>query len=155
MVRRKLAGYAASFQSLKSAFSDLAQAELAALGDDLSRSGRRLAGALLLLVSALFCLFWALGLLVYLGVEVAGLWLPRWAAVAVVLGLVLLIVAALAWIGWRRLQRLEAPTVLVQRRWKSHRDWWLEQFPQPPPAGRSGSAGRADTPGESGPAADA
>ena len=139
MARRLLAGWSASLQALGGAFADLARAELAALGDDLSRSGKRLGGALLLLAAALFLLFWALGLLVYLGVEVAGLWLSRWAAVTVVLGVVVLVMAVLASVGWHRIKRLEAPSAMLQRRWTSHRDWWLEQFPEAMP--RAGSAG--------------
>jgi cytochrome c biogenesis protein CcdA len=127
--RRLLAGWSASLQALGSAFSELVRAELAVLGDDFTRSGRRLGGALLLLAAALFVLFWAIGLTVYLAVEVAHQWLPRWAAAAVVLAVVLLLLALLAAVGWRRLKCLEAPTAMMQRRWSSHRDWWLDQFP--------------------------
>jgi uncharacterized membrane protein YqjE len=129
MARRLLAGWSSSLRALGGAFSELVGAELSALGDDLSHSGRRLGGALLLLASALFVLFWAVGLTVYLAVEVAHQWLPRWAAAAVVLGVVLLLMALLAAIGWRRLKRLEMPAALVRRRWASHRDWWSDQFP--------------------------
>ena len=125
---RLLAGWSASLQALGGAFSELVGAELSALGDDLSRSGRRLGGALLLLGAALFVLFWAVGLTVYLAVEVAHQWLPRWAAAAVVLAVVLLLMAVLAAIGRQRLKRLEAPSVMVRRRWSSHRDWWIDQF---------------------------
>lgn len=107
----------------------MVHAELSALGDDLSRSGRRLGGALLLLASALFVLFWAVGLAVYVAVEVAHLWLPRWAAAAVVLAVVLLLMAVLGAIGWWRIKRLEGPSVMLQRRWSSHREWWEDQFP--------------------------
>ena len=126
--RRLLAGWSTSLQALGGAFSELVGAELSALGDDLSRSGRRLGGALLLLGSALFVLFWAVGLMIYLAVEVVHQWLPRWAAAAVVLAVVLLLMALLGAIGWRRLKRLEAPSVMVRRRWSSHRDWWVDQF---------------------------
>jgi len=146
---RLLAGWSASLQALGSAFSELVRAELAAAGDDLSRSGRRLGGALLLLTSALFVLFWAVGLAVYLAVEVAHLWLPRWVAAAVVLGVVLLLVALLAAIGRRRLKRLEAPTVMMQRRWSSHRDWWLAQFPAAGSEDRGGEGAARTESGES------
>lgn len=126
---RLLAGWSRSLQALGGAFSELVGAELSALGDDLSRGGRRLGGALLLLASALFVLFWSVGLAIYLAVEVAGRWLPRWGAVAVVLGVALLLIALLAAIGRWRLKRLEGPSVMVRRRWTSHRDWWLDQFP--------------------------
>ena len=129
MPRRLLAGWNASLRALGAAFGELMQAELSALGDDLSRSGRRLGGALLLLAAALFALFWGFGLLVYLAVEVAHLWLPRWAAAAVVLGVVLLVTALLAAIGRRRIQRTEWPAETLRRRWLSHREWWAGQFP--------------------------
>ncbi len=126
-------------QALGHAAGELAQAEWAALRDELARSGRRLAGALLLLAGALFTLFWALGLVLYLAVEVADHWLPRWGAVASVLGAALLVLLLLAWLGWRRLERLEGPAVIVGRRWRSHRRWWDEQFPSGGPLGRRGS----------------
>ncbi len=122
-------------QALGGAFSELARAELAALGDDFSRSGRRLGGALLLLAAALFGLFWAIGLAIYLAVEVATRWLPRWGAVGAVLAVALLVVVLLAAIGWRRLRRLESPAELLERRWTSHRDWWQDQFPAGRPGG--------------------
>jgi hypothetical protein len=141
---RILAGWRSSLQALGGAFGELAQAELAVLGDDFSRSGRRLGGALLLLAAALFGLFWAIGLTVYLAVEVATRWLPRWGAVAAVLAVVLLVVALLAAIGRRRLRRLEGPSALLERRWASHRDWWQEQFPTARPGERPGGAAAAE-----------
>ena len=152
MAPRLLAGWGASLQALGGAFSELVQAELAALGDDLSRSGRRLGGALLLLASALFVLFWGIGLLIYLAVEVAHQWLPRWAAAAVVLAVVLLLMVVLAAIGRRRLQRLETPTAMVRRRWESHRAWWTDQFPEAgdePRRGGPAAGPDADGPDES------
>jgi uncharacterized membrane protein YqjE len=148
VARRLLAGWGASLQALGGAFSELVGAELAALKEDLSRSGRRLGGALLLLAAALFVLFWAVGLAVYVAVEVVHQWLPRWAAAAVVLGAVLLIMAVLAAVGWRRLQRLESPTVMMQRRWTSHRSWWLEQFPVAGPEEPPGEAASDTGPDE-------
>jgi uncharacterized membrane protein YqjE len=147
--RRSLAGWGASLQTLAGAFNDLVRAELAALGDDLSRSGRRLGGALLLLASALFVLFWAIGLTFYVAVEVVHQWLPRWGAAAAVLGVVLLLMAILAAIGWRRLRRIEAPQELLQRRWQSHREWWLEQFPSARPDAPAGLAEDPSPPDES------
>ena len=129
MAPRFLAGWSSSLQALGVAFGELVGAELTAFQDDLSRSGRRLGGALLLLAGALFALFWAIGLAIYLAVEVADQWLPRWVAAAVVLAAVLLLVTLLAAIGWRRLNRLEGPAVIARRRWQSHRRWWLDQFP--------------------------
>ncbi len=150
MRRRSLAGWGASLQTLAGAFNDLVRAELAALSDDLSQSGRRLGGSLLLLASALFVLFWAIGLTFYVAVEVAHQWLPRWGAAAAVLGVVLLLMAILAAIGWRRLRSIEPPQELVERRWRSHREWWLEQFPSARPKAAAGSADDAGSPHESG-----
>lgn len=148
MARRLLAGWGASLQALGGAFSEVVQAELAALGDDFARSGRRLGGALLLLALALFVLFWAVGLLIYLAVEVAHQWLPRWAAAAVVLAVVLVLMFVLALVGRRRLKRLEVPTATIRRRWESHRSWWSEQFPA---AGSEPGTGERATGSGSGP----
>ena len=145
---RLFAGWSGSLQALGAAFGDLVRAELAALGDDLSRSGKRLGGALLLLASALFVLFWAIGLLVYVAVEVTHQWLPRWAAAAVVLAGVRLLMAVLGAVGWRRLKRLEPPTEMVRRRWTSHRDWWLDQFPAARPGEASEPVVGGDGPDE-------
>ena len=133
MPRRLLAGWSSSLQALGAALGELLGAELAAFKDDLSRSGRRLGGALLLLGGALFALFWAIGLAIYLAVEVTHLWLPRWAAVAAVLAAVVLLLTLLAASGRRRLSSLEDPAAMAQRRWQSHRRWWLEQFPAADP----------------------
>lgn len=148
MPRRIVAGWTASLQALGGAFSELVRAELAVLGEDLSRSGRRLGGALLLLAVALFVFFWSVGLAVYLAVEVVHRWLPRWSAVAVVLAVVLLVAALLAAIGWHRLKSLEAPSVMVKRRWSSHRTWWLEQFPVADTEERRGADVAPDEAGE-------
>lgn len=140
MRRGILVGWRSSLQALGGALGELVRAELEALGDDFSRSGRRLGGALLLLASALFVLFWAIGLTLYLAVEVADQWLSRWAAVAVVLGVALLLTAVLAAVGWHRLRRLETPSELLERRWQNHRAWWLEQFPEARPDGTAAAA---------------
>jgi uncharacterized membrane protein YqjE len=149
MAPRFLAGWSSSLQALGVAFGDLVRAELDALGEDLSHSGRRLGSALLLLAGALFALFWALGLAVYLAVEVAHLWLSRWAAAAVVLAVVLLLLSLLALVGWRRLQSLESPAVTFRRRWQGHRRWWLDQFPAADEsADRQGDVALGEEPGE-------
>ncbi len=144
-------GWGSSLQAVGHAAGDLLRAELEALADDLRRTGRRLGGALLLLAGALFTLFWVLGLALYVAIEVVHRWLPRWAAAAVVLGVALLVLAALAALGWQRLRRLEAPTATVRRRWRSHRRWWHEQFPPPEgdePIGVSGPRRAPDSSAE-------
>ncbi len=118
------ATWAKSARAVGEASYGLLQAELTALGDDLKRSGRRLGGVVMLAAGALFTLFWTLGLLLYLAVELLDRWLPRWGAVATVLAAALLLAAVLAWIARRRLERLESPAEAARRRWRSHRDWW-------------------------------
>ena len=48
------------------AFGDLARAELAAIADDLGRSGSALVRALIVAAVAAACAFWTLGLAIYL-----------------------------------------------------------------------------------------
>lgn len=123
-MKARSAGWVDHFRSLGSAFLELLRAELAALGQDMGRSGRTLLRAVLLLLVALFVLFWGLGMVAFVGVEVLALWLPRWGAALTVLGSLLLVALALAAVGWWRLRRLELPAATVRRRLEDHREWW-------------------------------
>ncbi len=103
---------------------DLARAEYDAASSEIRGSGRALAKALLLLLIALFALFWAIGAGALVVVEVGSLWLPRWAAGLVVLALFLLAGLIFAVVARRRLGRIEPPAETVRRRLNEHRDWW-------------------------------
>ncbi len=117
-------GWADLLRSLGRAFQDLLRSEMAALGEELAGSGRRLAVIAGLFLVALFGLFWSVGLLVFVGVEVLSLWMPRWAAALAVFGAVLLLAGILWAVARRRIQRLESPATTVRRRVADHVEWW-------------------------------
>jgi hypothetical protein len=77
-----------------------------------------------LFLLALFGLFWALGLLAYISVEVLALWLPRWTAALGVFFLVLVITLVLVGVARQRLRKLEKPASTVRRHVSEHVDWW-------------------------------
>ncbi len=122
---RRSAGWADLLRSLGRAFQDLVRSELAALGEELSGSARRLAVIAGLFLLALFGLFWALGLLAFFAVELLVLWgTPRWAAALGVFGVALLAAGILAAVAWSRLRKLEKPGETVRRRVAEHVAWW-------------------------------
>ncbi len=110
------------------AFLGLLRAEAEALLRDFGESGRALARVTLLAALAGAVVFWSLGLAIQLGVEVAALWLPRWGAVAVVLGVFLLLAGGLAALAVARLRRIEKPSETVRRRLEENRSWWRERI---------------------------
>ena len=107
------------------AFLALLRAEVEALVADFGRSGRALARALVLAAAAGAVLFWALALVLYLAIELLALVLPRWGAVAVVLGLFLAAAALLVALRARPLRRRsKAPRARCGRRLDDSRRWW-------------------------------
>jgi hypothetical protein len=138
-----------AFRQVGLSFADLARAELAALAEDLGRSGGALVRALLVAAIAGAFAFWTLGLLVYLAIELLTLVLPRWGAASVVAGVFLIATAALAFVVRRRLAAIEPPAATVQRRLEDSRRWWRSRV-APPDAEPDAEAG-ADEPEEGGP----
>ena len=120
---------------LREALGELYAAEADALSRDLTRWGKGFVGALLLALAALALGFWLLALLVGLMVAVLAIWLPVWAATLITFGVLLIAVAALGWVAWKRLQELGGPLARVQRRWRDHWDWWNERVLYAPEAG--------------------
>ena len=106
------------------AFGDLARAELAAIADDLGRSGSALVRALIVAAVAAACAFWTLGLAIYLAVEVLARWLPRWGAVGIVWTLSLLATVILLLVLRARLKAIEPPAETVRRRLEDSRRGW-------------------------------
>jgi hypothetical protein len=123
---------------LREAVGELYAAELAALSRDFGRWGKALVVALVLAAAALFLLFWLLATLVGTVVAALAVWLPVWGAMLVTAGLLLLLVALLGYLAWRRLQRLGGPLALVGRRWRDHLDWWQDRVLQEPLDGEEG-----------------
>ena len=127
-MKRLLEEKAESFGALGRAAVDLARAEGEALSGELKGSGRILGRSALLVLLALFSLFWALGALAFLAVELLALHFPRWGAVLLVLTFLLLSAFLLAAIGWSRIKRLEKPAAIVSRHWSEYRDWWAGRW---------------------------
>ena len=126
-IRRRGREWQDRLLTLREAIGELYAAESDALSRDLAQWGKGLAGALLLLAAALALGFWLLAVLVAFLVALLALWLPLWGAILIAAGLLALIVATLAMVGWKRLQALGGPLAKVQRRWRDHLDWWQER----------------------------
>jgi Putative Actinobacterial Holin-X, holin superfamily III len=119
-----MAGWIDLFRSLGESLLEVWRAELATLQEDFQRSGRYLGMALGLLGGAVVLLFWIVGLLLFVLIALLHVWLPWWGASLIVLLLFLLATATLAWLGVRRLRKVESPVETVRRRVDSHLDWW-------------------------------
>ena len=150
---------------LSEAGLDLVRAEYGVVSSEVRRAARRLAKALLLLLIGLFALFWAIGAVALVVLELGSLWLPRWGAALVDLGLFLVLGLLFAVVARRRLRGIEYPIETVRRRLSEHRDWWdrkiAEVVPsQPGPHGSRRARGTApasagpDQPAEYSPSAE-
>ena len=125
---RNLGKLSENAQELGQAALELARAEAAAFSGELRISSRAFLRILLLFAVCLFILFWALAVLVFVGVEVGALWLPRWAAGLAVLGLLMVAVLAVGGLAWYRLRRLETPMTMARRRFDDHLEWWQRRI---------------------------
>lgn len=119
-----MAGWIELFRSLGESLLEVWRAELATLQEDFQRSGRYLGSALGLLGAALVLLFWIVGLLLFVLIALLHVWLPWWGASLIVLLLFLSAAGLLAWLGARRLRKVENPVETVRRRMDNHLDWW-------------------------------
>lgn len=126
-LRRRGREWKGRLLDLREALVELYAAEGDALSRDLARWGKALAFALLLLVAALMVGFWLVAVGVSFLVALLSVWLPLWGATLTTAGLLALLVAGLAMVGWRRLQALGGPLERVQRRWRDHVSWWQER----------------------------
>ncbi len=120
-------GWGARIRDVGEAFLAVVRAEVAALAGDLGRSGRALVGALVWALAAAALLFWTLGLLIYVAIELLALQLPRWGAASIVLGIFALASALLLMSVRRKLSAIEPPDVTVRRRMAENRRWWSER----------------------------
>lgn len=118
------AGWLARAQNLGSAYFAVLRAELAAALQELNDSGRSLLRAAILFTVTLALGFWTVGLLVYFMIEMLALWLPRWGAVGIVFGLFVVGTLAFAAASVARVRRIEAPTAMLERRFRDHAAWW-------------------------------
>ena len=123
-MKRRLEELSANASALGQAGLELAKAEAKALSGELKLSSRTFLRIVLLFAGCLFALFWALAVLIFVGIEVGALWMPRWGSALVVLGLLLLLALVIGSIAWRRLRRLDSPAKTVRRRLADYLDWW-------------------------------
>ena len=136
-----MTGWIELFRSLGESLLEVFRAELEALQQDFSRSGRHLGVALGLLGAAAVLVFWTVGLLLFTLVLVLDIWLPLWAAALILLGLFALVTGLLAWLGVRRLREVENPVDNVRRRMDDHIDWWQHSLlAEPRPVGATETA---------------
>jgi len=117
-------GWIDLFRALGSSLIEVFRAEVDALKEELARSGHHLARGLALLAAAFFILFWTLGAMLFAAGAVLAIWLQPWAAALIVTGVFLATAALLAWLGMRRLSRIENPMDSVRERLDDHLDWW-------------------------------
>lgn len=118
------AGWLARAQNLGSAYFAVLRAELAAALQEVNESGRSLLRAAILFTVTLALGFWTVGLLVYFLIEMLAHWLPRWGAVGIVFGLFVVGTVAFAVASVARVRRIEAPTAMLERRFRDHAAWW-------------------------------
>lgn len=123
-----MASWSEQFRSLGQALLEVVRAELAELQGELAVTGRQLGIALGLFAAAAVVGFWTVAALIYFLIHLLALWLPLWAAAGVVMLLLLAAIALLGWLGYRRLQRVENPAETVRRRLDDHQDWWRHRM---------------------------
>ena len=111
-------------RTLGGAFIEVLRAEVEALRADVSLSARRLGVALALFGLAAVVAFWLIGVLLFALVAVLAIWLPVWGASLVLVLLLLLITAGIAWAAMRKLRAFEGPASTVRRRLADHLAWW-------------------------------
>ena len=131
-------GWLGMLHSLNRSLLAVWRAELAALFDDLSSSGRRLRSALLLLALAGSLFVLLIGTLVFTAIAALSVVMPLWGAALTVAGVLALAVAIVAGLGMARLRTVESPASTVRRRVDDHLDWWNRRL----------SSGRREIDGE-------
>lgn len=115
-----------AFHALGSAILGLLKAELEALEKELARSGKNLGLGVGLLAAAAAFGFWTLGIATYFLIHLLAIWLELWAASLIVTLVFAAVVAGLAFVGLRKLRKLENPVTTVRRRVEDHVDWWQD-----------------------------
>jgi hypothetical protein len=127
-VGKRISSWVELFQSLREAFVGVIEAEVSSLRLDFELSKRQLVRAIGLAAGAIFVVFWAIGVVVFLLIQVAGLWLPLWAAALVVLAFLVITCMALLVAARGSLRRIEAPKALIRRHVRESMDWWEDEI---------------------------
>lgn len=125
---RRIDSWIELLQSLREALIGVMQAEVRSLRIDFELSKRHLGRAVGLAVVAIFVVFWVIGVLVLLLIQVAGIWLPAWAASLVVLVFLAILAMALFAGAKSNFQRIEAPKAMIRRHVQDHMDWWEDEI---------------------------
>jgi len=129
-----MGGWIDKFRSLGESLFAVLRAELAALQEDLTRSGRHLGVALGLMGGALIIFFWMTGLLIALLIAVLCIWLKLWAATLIVFLLFAAGGGLLVWLGLRQMKKVENPAETVRRHVDEHIDWLQNNLLRETPA---------------------
>ncbi|MGB5162774.1 MAG: phage holin family protein [Thermoanaerobaculia bacterium] len=145
---KRISSWVELFQSLQEAFIGVVQAEVSALRLDFELSKRRLVRAIGLAAAAIFVIFWAIGVVVFLLIQVAGQWLPLWAAALVVLALLVIAGVALVAAARGSLQQIEAPKAMIRRHVQESMDWWEDEIMPTSDVEKKGSLPAGDIPPE-------
>jgi len=133
-----------TFRALGSAVLGLLKAELEAFEHDVARSTKQAAIGIGLFVAAGAFGFWTLGVATYFLIQLLALWLPLWGASLVVTLAFAAVVAVLALIGSRKLQRWENPLTTARERMDDHIEWWQDRVFAPGGEARPIGAGQRD-----------
>jgi uncharacterized membrane protein YqjE len=127
-VGRRIESWIELLQSLREAFIGVMQAEVRSLRVDFELSKRHLGRALGLSAVAIFVVFWVIGVMVLLLIQVAGIWLPAWAASLVVLVFLAILAMGLFAGAKSNFERIEAPKAMIRRHVQEHMDWWEDEI---------------------------
>ena len=125
---RRIESWIELLQSLREAFIGVMQAEVRSLRVDFELSKRHLGRALGLSAVAIFVVFWVIGVMVLLLIQVAGIWLSAWAASLVVLVFLAILAMALFAGAKSNFERIEAPKAMIRRHVQEHMDWWEDEI---------------------------
>ena len=125
---QRISSWVELFQSLQEAFIGVVQAEVRSIRADFELSKRLLARAIGLAAGAMFVVFWAIGVVVFLLIQVAGLWLPLWLATLVVLAVLVVVGVVLVAAARGSLRRIEAPKAMIRRHVQESMDWWEDEI---------------------------
>lgn len=118
-------GWLDLFRSLGEALLDVLRAELAVIWEYWRIWGRNWLVAAVLFVMVLFLTFWLSGLLVVALVHgvMAGFGLELWQAALATAAALLLVMTAIAGVGWVLAKRPENPVATLRRQLDEHRTW--------------------------------
>jgi membrane protein implicated in regulation of membrane protease activity len=112
------------FRDLGQSLLTVIRAEIAALGEELSDSARQAGMGAGFFAAAGALAFWTLGVGTYALVQLAALWLPLVGAAFLVTGLFAAGTGLVAYLGVRRLRKVNNPGGLLRQRLEDHTAWW-------------------------------